>query len=92
MVRVYGNIIRYTGTDFLISVAANMGVAPDVGLAGEVWFKHRQVKMLPREDGFDVFECLFALAQLKAQMQSGALPPSKAPPKPKRGRKGKGTE
>lgn len=91
MVRVYGNILQYTQTEFLISVAAAKGVAPDVGLKGEVWFKHRQVKHLPQEDGFDVFECLFTLAQLKAQMQSGAAPRASTP-KPKRGRKGKGTE
>ncbi len=103
MIRLYGTILRDTGRDILIDVLPNNGGAPDVGLAGQVWFGKRQIILRPQtSDGFDVIECSYALASLKAQQKKQAppVPPPAAPllppddpsppPKPKRKRRPRG--
>lgn len=91
MVKVYGTIVRDTGAEILVTIAANKGVAPQVGLSGQVWFAKRQIKELPPEEGFDVFECQLTLAKFKADDQCKGRPGGPTPGK-RRGRKGKGDQ
>lgn len=67
MITLYGQIVRDTGRDILFVVANDRGDARAFGLCGEHWFGKRQVKELPREDGFDRIEAPASLVLQKAK-------------------------
>lgn len=66
MVTLYGTILQSSQREILFAVAVDRGDARELGLSGQIYFKHVQVVKLERENGFDRIRVPLALAKQKA--------------------------